>query len=231
MKTLALATDDEKIAERIDEVVGGLAECRLIVSGRDPQAISALLDEAPIDALCMQPGTFDEWLVVRALMAKYGLSRQVARFALFATKTDSAFVYRVLAYGVDDVVDLSNADDVLGVQLETLAHGRTRACDRFIIDDVEVPPVMAKQAIFYSDDVDRKIVPMLAIGYTDREIARVVNYSHQTIRNRVSRILLMSGLRNRTHLAARYTLDQLEDRGGGMRELLAVVHRAHCVNY
>ena len=219
MKTLALAIDDEEIVERIGEVVGDLPECRLVASGTDPQAVSAMFREGPIDALCMQPGTVDEWLVMRELIAEPGISKQATRFALFVTKTDAAFVYRVLAYGVDDVVDLSTADDVLAVQLGTLANGRARACDRFIIDEVEVPPVMAKQAISYADDVDRKIVPMLAIGYTDREIARVVNYSHQAIRNRVSRILLMSGLRNRTHLAARYTLDQLE------------IRRGVCVNY
>ena len=54
------------------------------------------------------------------------------------------------------------------------------------------------------DDTDRSIIQLIASGFTDREIADTVFLSHQTIRNRVSRILTDSGARNRTHLASLY---------------------------
>ena len=45
---------------------------------------------------------------------------------------------------------------------------------------------------------------MITAGYSDKEIAEVMHYSHQTIRNRVSHLLLQSGARNRTQLAVKY---------------------------
>lgn len=54
------------------------------------------------------------------------------------------------------------------------------------------------------DDVDRSIVRLIATGFADREIADAVYLSHQTVRNRVSRILTYAGARNRTHLAVIY---------------------------
>lgn len=216
MKTLAVAIDDDEVAQRLREVVGATSNFRFLMTGADSEEISTMLRVESIDVLCMQPGTFDKWLVVREMIAEHDSPKRTTRFALVVEKPDSAFVYRVLAYGVDDLIDLSTSDEALAANMATLADGRGRACARFIVDDVDVPPAMTKQAICYADDVDRRIVPMLAIGYTDREIAHIVNYSHQVIRNRVSRILVESGLRNRTQLAARYTLERLEDRGGGI---------------
>lgn len=58
--------------------------------------------------------------------------------------------------------------------------------------------------ILVVDDVDRSIVRLIATGFADREIADAVYLSHQTVRNRVSRILTYAGARNRTHLAVIY---------------------------
>lgn len=54
------------------------------------------------------------------------------------------------------------------------------------------------------DDTDRRIVEAVARGMCDKEIASVIFLSTQTVRNRISRILTSSGLRNRTQLAVTY---------------------------
>lgn len=65
-------------------------------------------------------------------------------------------------------------------------------------------PLPSEVGIHVTNDVDREIVALVALGRCDREIAEVINYSHQTVRNRVSKILQTTGARNRTHLATIY---------------------------
>lgn len=58
--------------------------------------------------------------------------------------------------------------------------------------------------ISYKDHVDEEIAAMIASGMADQEISNHLYLSLQTIRNRVSRMLHDSGVRNRTHLAMVY---------------------------
>jgi DNA-binding NarL/FixJ family response regulator len=51
------------------------------------------------------------------------------------------------------------------------------------------------------DATDRKMLELLTLGYTDRQIAREVYLSLQTVRNRMSRLLQRFRLENRTQLA------------------------------
>jgi len=65
-------------------------------------------------------------------------------------------------------------------------------------------PDQATVADLITDPDDRKIVMLVAAGLPDRDIARWVFLSPQTVRNRISRILSVTGLRNRTQLAVLY---------------------------
>lgn len=51
------------------------------------------------------------------------------------------------------------------------------------------------------DEADREIADLVSKGMTDKEIASAINFSVQTIKNRVSRILTSVGAANRTQLA------------------------------
>lgn len=61
--------------------------------------------------------------------------------------------------------------------------------------------------------IDRHIIELVADGLADKEIARLVYLSPQTVRNRISRILTVSGARNRTHLAVSFI--RFSGTGGG----------------
>lgn len=68
-----------------------------------------------------------------------------------------------------------------------------------------------------TDDVGRRILVLLARGMSDHEIADEIGLNVQTVRNRVSRLLTLFGMHNRTQLAL--TVDRLlrdeGTRGGG----------------
>lgn len=51
---------------------------------------------------------------------------------------------------------------------------------------------------------DRRIIELVAEGLADKEIASLVFLSPQTVRNRISHILYVSGARNRTQLAVSF---------------------------
>ena len=58
----------------------------------------------------------------------------------------------------------------------------------------------------YRDSIDEDIVRMISYGFSNAEIAESARLSVQTVRNRISQLLLASGARNRTQLSTIYLL-------------------------
>lgn len=58
---------------------------------------------------------------------------------------------------------------------------------------------------------DKEIAELIAKGMTDKEIAAAMNFSTQTIKNHVSRILTVVGAANRTQLAVMVATSDLPD--------------------
>lgn len=51
------------------------------------------------------------------------------------------------------------------------------------------------------DAIDRKLIRLLIEGKSNREIGQVLNFSEGTIKNRITRILSVTGLKDRTQIA------------------------------
>lgn len=58
----------------------------------------------------------------------------------------------------------------------------------------------------YRDSVDEDIVRLISYGFSNAEIAESIRYSVQTVRNRISQLLVASGARNRTQLSTIYLM-------------------------
>ena len=71
---------------------------------------------------------------------------------------------------------------------------------------VDATQPLPSGVITYRDMFDELIVNFISIGYSNAEIADRLNFSLQTIRNRISRLLEESGAHNRAHLAAMYLI-------------------------
>lgn len=98
----------------------------------------------------------------------------------------------------DAVIDLSRDISQVADRLHTALtseHGTAQ---------ISFPLVSG--SLSYRDAFDESIVQFISIGFTNAEIAEHLNFSLQTVRNRVSHILEESGARNRTHLAAMYLI-------------------------
>ena len=210
MVTLACVISDADLAERIASVMKSESDAHTLVVGTDSTTVSRLAASRRIDALCFLPMSPAELLRVRQIFVKSHAEETPVRTALLVQHSDAALVYHALGYGIDDVVTLSESDEGLRADLTTFATGSARVCEPLIAAAVPVPHPIIQGVIDYADAVDRQIVTLVSIGYADREIAEILHYSNQVIRNRVSHIMLRSGIRNRTQLSARHTFEAIE---------------------
>lgn len=135
---------------------------------------------------------------------------------LLSLNPSVAELERARLNGIDVVTDVTHGMEASVARiLATYDEFRTRSgIDRMYLD-------FHASVIWVADCTDREIVEMIAAGYSDREIAGFVCLSHQTVRNRVHRVLCESGARNRTHLAAIYLKSLYE----GREPFLPVGHR------
>ena len=58
------------------------------------------------------------------------------------------------------------------------------------------------------DALDRSIISLVALGMTDKQIAAEIGLAPQTVRNRLSRVIVDAGLTNRTQLAHMWLREQ-----------------------
>lgn len=74
------------------------------------------------------------------------------------------------------------------------------------------------------DAIDLAVLELVCIGYRDQDIASALNYSVQSVKNRVSGMLRRSRLENRLQLALSFTNQRLV--AGMMRGFDQVQHQA-----
>ena len=144
-----------------------------------------------------------------ALNVSSGIGRE-PRIVIAAPNVDSAYVYRAFSFGANDVIDISRNDGHVAESLNAALSGGRPAYAAYLVGEVDTQGDVTSLRIDYADEVDRRIVPMIVAGYTDREIADILHFSHQAVRNRISRLLMRSGIRNRTQLASAFLVGRLE---------------------
>jgi hypothetical protein len=74
----------------------------------------------------------------------------------------------------------------------------------------------------YRDSIDEDIVRLISYGFSNGEIAESISLSVQTVRNRISQLLVLSGARNRTQLSTIYLLPFASFASDGIHPRLAM---------
>lgn len=209
MTVIACVLDDSDLRARLVRIVEMRPETTVLESECDPLSIHESLSGRHIDAAVVGPMAFARFLEMREAIYEHGPTDKKVTIIVAAQNVDSAFVYRARSFGVDDVIDMGHDDDHVAEALEIALSGSRRAYELYLVGEVDEQIDITSLRIDYADDSDRLIVPMIVAGYTDREIGNVLHFSHQAVRNRISRILLRSGIRNRTQLASTFLLSRL----------------------
>jgi DNA-binding NarL/FixJ family response regulator len=123
-------------------------------------------------------------------------------------------------YGFDGVVEASGLDGPLEdfvAQLEGIVSAPSAGSSNREPELIDVyTSVFDSRAIVTQDAVDERIVNLVAEGLSDKQIGTAIGLSAQTVRNRISRMLTESGLRNRTELAVQFVRNHPDVLGKGV---------------
>lgn len=111
--------------------------------------------------------------------------------------------------GFADVVDLGADSESLCRRLLAVADGLSALDNDPLWSAVSRPPRVDDLQLVPRDSTDEEILRLIAIGLSDQEIAESVDMSSQTVRNRVSHMLIRFGLSNRTQMAWVFTHQNL----------------------
>ena len=211
MVKIACVVDEEDVRNRLAGVLQCESNKWVEFTMTDRAGLPRALDELCPDVVCVKRIPLREWFSLLHEVEDRCTCSKRPRLVLLAHQVDSAYVYRVLSYGFDDVVDIGMNDEAVLAALEAASDPKRQACEQWLVGGIDLPPSLVDSPIAYADQLDYRIAGMIAAGYTDREISEAIHFSYQAVRNRVSALLCRSGLHNRTHLASRYTIDRLRE--------------------
>lgn len=164
-----------------------------------------------IDLLVVHAVPLDD---CRRLFGRLDLDTQASLKAVYVTASpEPLFTSRARLFGFADVIDSSEpADSVIDsirtVTLQGLSVGATTTWTF-----ASNPPLATLLCPHCRDERDVEILQFIVDGHTDSYIAELMGLNAQTIRNRVSNMLLESGMSNRTQLAIDFYRAMLASRG------------------
>lgn len=210
MAVVACVIDDVDLRTRLARIVSMRPRTSAIESDCSPDAARTALAGMQITVALLCPLALPRFLEMRAALNAFSVSGRKPRMVIAAPNVDSALVYGAFSFGVDDVIDISRSDGHVAESINTALSGGRPACAAYLVGEVDAQGDVTTLCIDYADEADRRIVPMIVAGYTDREIADILHFSHQAVRNRISRLLMRSGIRNRTQLASAFLIGRLE---------------------
>ena len=171
----------------------------------DTQEAHSFLTSGKVDIVIVGKGRFGEW----SQMWRAGLFSHTPEFCAMLVSTSpvsTATLMEASEVGICEVVDLTMDRDAIGQKMLDLYAQLRR--DLPMQNNILSSHVAEHQLLQnITDETDRQILRLIALGKFDKEISEELFLSLQTIRNRVSRILTETGAKNRTHLAMLFTQD------------------------
>lgn len=124
------------------------------------------------------------------------------------TEISTQLLLSAVRLGFDGVMDLTKSPDTYVPFLRRVRRGEEKVSSHPLLVSARLDDALLREVeVVYHDFTDHRIVSLLAMGLSDKEIAASVFLSCQTVRNRISRMLQVSGARNRTQLAVRHLGD------------------------
>ena len=206
------------IAEGLGVLFGREADVEVVavVGSADPWSLAATLSQT--DLLVVHAAPLDE---CRRFFARLDPDIRGSLVAVYlASSPDELFASRARLVGFADVIDSSLPSDTVLSTIRVIAgHGPSvGATTTWTFEST--PPTISLLCSHCRDERDVEILQFIVDGHTDSRIAELMNLNAQTIRNRVSNMLLESGMSNRTQLAIDFYRTMLTLRGVDVSPLL-----------
>lgn len=129
--------------------------------------------------------------------------RSRSKFVLMTSVQNSDIVRLAAEFEFDAILDVYQDPVAIHQQLRNIV---LMAEEWRHSVDTTASPVMLFLAT--RDALDRSIIAHVALGMTDKQIASEIGLAPQTVRNRMSKVMLDAGLTNRTQLAHMWLREQ-----------------------
>lgn len=135
-----------------------------------------------------------------------------SRLILGAGNVDDIAKIKASHHGFFDVVSLNDPSNVLAANLQRIRSGKSTLDSDGLWKRIPRPPSIGDISKVAKDETDFSILELVCVGLRDQDIAEVLGYSVQAIKNRVSLMLARAGSPNRTQLASQFTSQLLTSR-------------------
>lgn len=132
-----------------------------------------------------------------------------ARRILAANEVNDVLKVRTAHHGFHEVINTSSPVDQVFTSIKRVSNGSSQLENDPLWNSITRPATLPDISIVPHDVDDMTILELMRIGLPDRDIAKVIHMSHQTVRNRVSAMLERSRLSNHTQMAWMYTNQML----------------------
>jgi DNA-binding NarL/FixJ family response regulator len=199
------------IAEALGVLFGREADVEVVavVGSADVTSMPATLQSA--DLLVSHAVPLDECRRLFARLAPPVWSSLVAVYV--APSPDSLFESRARLFGFAEVIDSTRPTTDVISALREIARSGPSVGETTTWTFESNPPIASLVCSHCRDERDVEILQFIVDGHTDSRIAELMNLNAQTVRNRVSNMLLESGMSNRTQLAIDFYRAMLSLRG------------------
>lgn len=180
---------------------GGVEEVVAVVSSTSaPEELPDLVNRGLVDVVFVSTAAAHIFAAARGAITVE--ARVGVRCALFTTHQNNEVLHLAADLGFDGVVDMHQDRVAIRQQL----HNLMLMSGEWSI----LPTTPSPEQMFFAsrDTTDRQIVECVTLGLTDKQIADKVNLAPQTVRNRLSKMMMDAGLNNRTHLAVYWLREQ-----------------------
>ena len=127
------------------------------------------------------------------------------RIVVASPNHDRVLQLQLAHHHVKRSIDLTLSTERLELQLIEAGDPDCQPNHDQLLDTVPLPPLVSHLSETASDSLDHEILSLVCVGMRDAAIAEAVHASSQTVKNRISMMLMRSGLRNRTQLAVMYS--------------------------
>ena len=122
------------------------------------------------------------------------------KILVLTTFDDDDTVNRALDSGVDGYI-LKEMEDYQIINAIKSTYAGINVLGRDIYQRLKEKKIKPSEKYLELSDKERELLAYIMKGYSNKEIASILNYAEGTVRNNISRLLVKLGLKDRTQLA------------------------------
>jgi DNA-binding NarL/FixJ family response regulator len=166
----------------------------VVRNGRD---MALALKSKDVHLSVLAPEVLDLGLVVEKSRGFTPLVKKV----VVATSPSTPLVIKAHQYGVNDVIPFDTDTASLVQRFQMTIEGRSEIENHPVIKSLKCKNGQFNKTVLHANGEDIIILQLLSLGMTDREISIVTEIPLQLVRNRITELIIMNDLVNRTQLA------------------------------